>query len=354
MKLLLPSTLLLLGISLSAQMPGMMSMQAATADGTSLGANHTLATDGIALGNRVKMTGFVDFIFMYDDLDGGAQTEDFSSAADVDFLFDLSPVTAELHLNAASSNSISATTTDNNGTGNTYSTTGTADGVGIEQVFGRYSFNNSFHLTFGRQLTSLGFEADEAPGLYATSFAYYYNGNDSADFRRNYKDGVRLNFNNGQFGLIFGLHDGYWANENFNGDNLAIDLAASAMIIPGLEAQLGYAQEEVGNDDISQFNAWISYNPDDLTLAMEYDNFDILGTDYWALMLLGNYQFVDWMGATLRYSHEDYNDTEADRITLALLFTITDNLFFNVEYSTTDVDGGNDYDEFYVEGLLTF
>ena len=87
---------------------------------------------------------------------------------------------------------------------------------------------------------------------------------------------------------------------------------------------------------------------------MEYDNFDILGTDYWALMLLGNYQFVDWMGATLRYSHEDYNDTEADRITLALLFTITDNLFFNVEYSTTDVDGGNDYDEFYVEGLLTF
>ena len=198
--------------------------------------------------------------------------------------------------------------------------------------------------------------------MYATSFAYRYNDNGAGtDFRRNYKDGVRLNFNNGQFGLIFGLHDGYWANEDFNGDNIAIDLAASAMIIPGLEAQLGYAQEEVGNDDISQFNAWISYNPNDLTLAMEYDNFDILGTDYWALMLLGNYQFVDWMGATLRYSHEDYsprdplaNDTEADRITLALLFTITDNLFFNVEYSTTDVDGGNDYDEFYVEGLLTF
>ena len=130
-----------------------------------------------------------------------------------------------------------------------------------------------------------------------TSFAYRYNDNGAGtDFRRNYKDGVRLNFNNGQFGLIFGLHDGYWANEDFNGDNIAIDLAASAMIIPGLEAQLGYAQEEVGNDDISQFNAWISYNPNDLTLAMEYDNFDILGTDYWALMLLGNYQFVDWMG----------------------------------------------------------
>ena len=148
--------------------------------------------------------------------------------------------------------------------------------IGLEQAFGRYSFNNSFHLTFGRQLTSLGFEADEAPGLYATSFAYRYNDNGAGtDFRRNYKDGVRLNFNNGQFGLIFGLHDGYWANEDFNGDNIAIDLAASAMIIPGLEAQLGYAQEEVGNDDISQFNAWIAYNPNDLTLAMEYDNFEL-------------------------------------------------------------------------------
>jgi len=242
------------------------------------------------------MTGYVDFIFMYDDEDGGDQTEDFSTASDVDFLFDLSPVTAELHLAMDSSD------------------------IGLEQAFGRYSFNNSFHLTFGRQLTSLGFEADEAPGLYATSFAYRYNDNGAGtDFRRNYKDGVRLNFNNGQFGLIFGLHDGYWANEDFNGDNIAIDLAASAMIIPGLEAQLGYAQEEVGNDDISQFNAWISYNPNDLTLAMEYDNFDILGTDYWALMLLGNYQFVDWMGATLRYSHEDYNDTEADRITLVFV-----------------------------------
>ena len=83
MKLLLPSTLLLLGISLSAQMPGMMSMQAASSEGTSLGANHTLATDGIALGTRVKMTGYVDFIFSHED-DGDATPNDtgFATASD--------------------------------------------------------------------------------------------------------------------------------------------------------------------------------------------------------------------------------------------------------------------------------
>ena len=141
MKLLLPSTLLLLGISLSAQMPGMMSMQAATADGTSLGANHTLATDGIALGNRVKMTGYVDFIFMYDDEDGGDQTEDFSTASDADFFltFHRSPPNCiwqwiPLILDLSRHLVVTALTI-------------------------------TFHLTFGRQLTSLGFEADEAPGF---------------------------------------------------------------------------------------------------------------------------------------------------------------------------------------------
>ena len=217
----------------------------------------------------------------------------------------------------------------------------------------------------------LGYEADEAPGLFAVSNAYYLGDKASgAQTRRNYKDGVRANFNNGKFGLTLGLHDGYWAGDNFTGDNIALDIAASLMIIPGLEARLGYAFEEVDKDnntigitqnkDISQFNAWLGYNPGDLTLALEFDNYDILGDEYWSMMLLANYQFVDWMGATIRYSHEDFEKTgsnhEADRFSFALLFSLTQNFGINMEYSTTSVDSTafGDYDEFYVEGLLTF
>ena len=43
----------------------------------------------------------------------------------------------------------------------------------LEQVFGRYSFSQDFHLTFGRQVTVLGYDDDEAPGLYAVTTAYY-------------------------------------------------------------------------------------------------------------------------------------------------------------------------------------
>ena len=82
-------SLLLTGGFLSAQMPGMMTMQQATVpQGTTLGANTTSGAAGIALGNRVVMRGYVDFIFKYDDEDGGAQTEAFNTAADIDFLFD--------------------------------------------------------------------------------------------------------------------------------------------------------------------------------------------------------------------------------------------------------------------------
>jgi len=337
-------------------MPGMVTMQQSSASqGTTLGANTTSGAAGIALGNRVVMRGFVDFQFKYDDEDSnstpgsGSQKEAFSTSADVDFLFDFSPVTAELHVAM------------------------TKDDISLEQAFGRYSLNRDFNFSFGRQLTVLGYEADEAPGLFAVSNAYYLGDKASgAQTRRNYKDGVRANFNNGKFGLTLGLHDGYWAGDNFTGDNIALDIAASLMIIPGLEARLGYAFEEVDKDnntigitqnkDISQFNAWLGYNPGDLTLALEFDNYDILGDEYWSMMLLANYQFVDWMGATIRYSHEDFEKTgsnhEADRFSFALLFSLTQNFGINMEYSTTSVDSSNnsygDYDEFYVEGLLTF
>jgi hypothetical protein len=347
MKYILSSILALaMGVTASvAQIPGMMSMPSAQPlEGTSLGANETIAYDGIALGNRVKLRGYVDFIYNYKD-DATGDDARFTTAGDVDFLFDFSPVTGEAHL-ALNPNPEPG-----------------EDEVTLEQAFGRYSFNQDFNLSFGRQLTNLGYEADEAPGLYAVTNAYNYEkaSDKNATLRRNYVDGIRANFNNGQFGLSLGLHDDYFGVDDAFNDNIAIDIAASVMIVPGLEARLGFAhqdQEHANDDNINQFNAWLAYNPGDLTLALEFDIFDVYGDEIWDLMLLANYQFVDWFGATFRYSHEDLDpfvgaDSDADRFTLALLFSLTQNLFLNVEYSHTALDP-DDVNEFYIEGLLTF
>ena len=333
--------LLMFALPAAAQMPGMMTMPSApsTLEGTSLGANETVSYDGIALGNRVKLRGYVDFIFGYTDADSDGESADFlDTAADLDFLLDFSPVTAEIHLATASY----------------------AD-VSLEQAFGRYNFNQDFSITFGRQLTVLGFDADEAPGLYAVTPAYTIGGLTS-----NYVDGTRLNFNNGQFGFVLGLHDTYgWGGNTDLGEGIAIDLAASVMIVPGLEARLGFAYEDVDDvdDSISQVNTFVSYSGDSLTLALEYDNYNYYGNSLWDIMVMANYSFTDWFAATLRYSYEDneigaLTYESANRFTLALLFTVTSNLYFNFEYSHSQRDlltgGEDDLNELYLEGLLTF
>jgi hypothetical protein len=366
----------------------MVTMQQSSASqGTTLGANTTSGAAGIALGNRVVMRGYVDFIYGHTDLSDALENDTrFTTSADVDFLFDFSPVTAEVHL--------AATTED----------------IGLEQAFGRYAFNRDFNISFGRQVTSLGYEGDEATDLSSVSTAYFtdislnstsykntlqqnlttaltsasittgkVNGKMYStagtlstaavdalpSLRKNYVDGVKANFNNGKFGLSLGLHDGYWGSDDFN-DNIAVDIAASLMIIPGLEARLGYAHQESDDGlDVGHFNGWVAYNPGDLTLALEFDTFDIQNdAQIWDIMLMANYQFSNWFAMTLRYSHEDVEDLlksagvsgfnyDSDRITLALLFSITQNFGINVEYSHTEFSKDS-ADEFYVEGLLSF
>ena len=320
-----------------AQMSGYNTRQS---DGTTLGANETLTADGIALGNAVKLRGYVDFRLQR--IDTGNDGRDTTHAHnDTDFLINLSPVTAEVHLNVSE---------------NTLDSDGGKIGL-LEQAFGRYSFNQDFHLTFGRQASVLGFEGDESTDLYAVTRAY--RGVADTNPGIGYYDGIRLNYNNGMFGLIFGLHDEYGirsGSEDELDSGLAIDIAASVMIVPGLEARLGFANDNGSgsNDDAQQINGWLAWNPSDLTLAIEFDAYNFAdNTDAWDMMLLANYQFSDFFGATLRYAHMDHESLESDRITIAALFSITDNFGINLEYSHTDNDGADD-DEFYLQALLNY
>jgi len=340
-----------LAVSFSfAQVPGIPGLSRAPVasgpQGTMLGANTTSGAGGIDLANRVKLRGYVDFLYANVDDEDDGHDKGFDTSADMDFLFDFSPVTAELHTELQPS------------------------GVTLEQAFIRYNVNRDFSISMGRQLTTLGFEGDEAPNLYQVSNAYLIT-DDTANggtkgMRRHYVDGIRGNFNNGRFGFSIGLHNNvFTGQDNTNDGNVGFDLQAAFMIIPGLEARLGYAHDSDetvapgSDDDIEQFNAWLAYNDRALTLAVEFDDWNIKNQDIWDVMLMGNYQFNDFFGLTLRYSHEDEdNGDESDRITLYTSFTVTDNLSLGLEYSHASVDehGGGDYDvdEFYAESLLSF
>ena len=437
---LVTTALLFGGSTLFAQVPGMMTMQQASVpQGTDLGANDTVNAAGIALGNRVKLRGFVDFRYDNTDIEYVDHDKRFRTGVDLDLLIDFSPVTSEIHLNAAS-----------------------GSGVSLEQAFIRYSFNRDFNLSMGRQLTVLGMESDESTGLYQVSHGYAADvaiedgiqhgksalgqfigmgstgvlgayeaavdqltgsvltqdgltlgatgvpgfvaptvatGNLLPQFRRNYVDGVRANFNNGRFGLTVGLHNGLWGDDNLNDSNIGIDIAAALMIVPGLEWQIGYGYESNDNwdesvasynkwvhthnsaitglnpgttlmslptaDHISQFNTFLTYKTGGLTLGFEYDLWDIYIVDMWNIMLMANYQFNNFFGLTFRYSHEDFEidafntKGETDRFTLSPSFSVTDNLTILLEYSHINLDSANiggskDADEVYAETIFSF
>ena len=339
-----------------AQVPGIPGLSrapvAAAPQGTTLGANTTSGAGGIDLANRVKLRGYVDFTYANHQNEQnpvGLDHAGFSTAVDVDFLFDFSPITAEVHTRI----------------GDTHPLFGSPEL--LEQAFIRYNINRDFSLSMGRQLSTLGFEGDELPNLYQVSHAYLLGDQTSTaplgtpSLRRNYVDGVRANFNNGRFGFSLGLHNAlYTDDDSTKSGEVAVDLQAAIMIMPGLEGRLGYAHESNDgvNQDIEQFNAWLAYNDRALTLAIEYDNWEVRTQDAWNLMLMGNYQFNNLFGLTLRYSHEDFeNLAESDRITLYTSFAITDNFSLGLEYSHASVDAGAgdyDVDEFYANSLLTF
>ena len=59
---------------LFAQMSGYST--SSYSDGTTLGANETLTADGIALGNAVKLRGYVDFVLGRVADDNGTESKD--------------------------------------------------------------------------------------------------------------------------------------------------------------------------------------------------------------------------------------------------------------------------------------
>ena len=88
MKYLISLSFALFSINaLTAQIPGASAIANSYAsEGTTLGANETIAYNGISLGNRVKLRGYVDFVYGYGDVDALGDDSRFTTSGDLDFL----------------------------------------------------------------------------------------------------------------------------------------------------------------------------------------------------------------------------------------------------------------------------
>jgi opacity protein-like surface antigen len=167
-----------------------------------------------------------------------------------------------------------------------------------------------------------------------------------------------------------GFADGEWG----------IDVQAAFVIVPGLEARLGYARHNdyhsyavpvppatsgtstAINGDVDQLNFWIAYETGNLTLAAEYSDYDWNGDDGRAWMLLANYWFNNRIGGTLRFSAENFDKFDTWKFSVGPSIRITENLLTRFEYSyaqsdiyNTGVEKSNlDVQMLLAEGIFTF
>tara|TARA_Y100001934_G_scaffold227507_1_gene273326 strand:- start:4121 stop:5230 length:1110 start_codon:yes stop_codon:yes gene_type:complete len=330
-------------------------------DATSLGAVSPQEAADIA--NRIKLRGYIDFSYENSDVEREGSTNGFDlSSVDLDFLFDFTPVTAEIHAQ-----------------------TGLLDALTIEQAFINYSVNPNFGISFGRQLQLLGYEGDEATDLHQISHAYQFADNFfnvakdgrgktalsntglvvSDRLNRHYNDGVRFNFNAGKFGLALGLsNDMTGSGDSLANDSFGLDLQAAYVIMPGLEARVGYAmQEQASQEKVDQINAWLSYQRGSFTGAFEINDWDIAGVDGWSYMLMGNYQLNSTFGFTVRYSQENYSGfLDSYKVSLAPSLNVSENWALALEYSFGELDvygttvggGTHDIDSLILQSIFSF
>jgi hypothetical protein len=284
----------------------------------------------IAIGDNLTVSGFVDA--SYSDTDNGTDNTTINvDEVEIDFAFSFDAVSGEVHLESKGGN------------------------VALEQAFVSTDLGG-LTVSAGRMLNLLGFEADEPTGLLTYSKAY----TDGFNPGSRYNDGIRGAFSQGDLSVAASVTDDYSSvgNTPNDADEVAFDIALSYAGIENLSLSLGYADNsgDTAAGNLEVVNVHASYSLGQLTIGGEYSDWEVGATEEAdAYLLIGNYAVNDDLSITVRHSEVD-SSTDAndeEKTTVALGYTVTDNLSTIVEFSSGEL-GTADNDVFAVEGIFTF
>jgi len=324
--------------------------------GATLFAGAALAEINLSDGDLpdLKISGWVDFNYVQTDADTGAFFAEADTLAlnevEINFLFDFgNGLTAKFDLQADS-----AGQADTTGDG--------VEDVELEEAYFSYNFldgeDSSLSLTAGRFFSYMGWESFDLTGLYQFSTGY-------SAVAQGLQDGLRLDYVSDMFTVGASVVDGVFSNDKtFNGgadDGVGAEFMVKFTGVENLEVFAGYGWNDsgAGGSDPDMYDLWISYQIGDLLLAAEYSsNSDVMGAgvDADAYLLFANYTVNDWLGFTARYSTLDVDGgAETEEFTLAALLTVHDNLGVIIEYRHDEEDVSDDEaDTLAIEATLTF
>lgn len=308
-----------------------------------------------ALTESLSVSGFFDMSY----LDGDNGKESTSGIDQVEFNFTLDnggPIAAQLDIeykDKVSSN------------------------VDVEEAYITYDLNNGGTVTLGRFETMLLQDDSEPTGAYQFTNAYDFFGVNLNQLLYDLGD-QGIKYSNGGFAISLvdngdsKIGDG--DNPNVGDGDYSIEVGYSGQLSDNVTGFIGgrFYEDDANNSDGDLFNVYLTYEEGPWVVGGEYvtgdEDISLLNIlnisgDVDLFSLFANYSYSEKNSVTVRYSDIDGDakdtdetlyDVDADKITLAHISALSDDLALVIEYSKEDRKHLDDQDIFGVELLYTF
>lgn len=215
------------------------------------------------------------------------------------------------------------------------SSTAGDDSGRLEQIFLKWDIDPKLSLTGGVFNNKLGFEREDRPDMYQITHGQLWDiWNASTAEEGNNLQGVELSINFDKGNIFIGFLN----DLNDTPEENSVEVAAQIMVSDNFDIVVGMITQDVNLETI--FDIALSYRKDKLVLAGE-----LLFADEQidsGLMLMGNLRVSNKFTATARYDLVNYESTfladDTSSLTIAGLYSISNNLFVNAEIRLNDND----------------
>ena len=308
------------------------------------------SASAVEINENLSINGFIDGSISKTDNGtaiAGGDTADWGlDEIEVNFLFNVGSVSGTVNLDSQAI-----------GSGN--------DDIELEQAHFTYTLENGVSLTFGRYGSALGLEREDPAGLYTFSRAYAGAFN-FGDVDNNAVEGLTLSYAADAWSLGVSIENAAGSIRSGGAkDDLNYEVALSYTGIENLTVGIGHFKDNApnGTDEFDATNINATYQVGKALLAAEWSNIDSSANgsgntevDLDAHMFLVDYDASDKLGVAVRYSsYEESASVDADKITIAPNYAITESLGAILEYSDISHDTANsDSDVIALELTYTF
>ena len=213
--------------------------------------------------------------------------------------------------------------------------TGNGDSARLEQIFLKWDIDPKMSLMGGVFNNKLTFEREDSPDMYQITHGQLWDiWSSSTAEEGNNLQGLEFNYQFDKVNLIIG----YLNDLNNTPDKNSVELAAEIKPAKDLDITLGLITQDQNLETI--FDIFASYKMKKWLFAGELLVADELVDN--GLMLMTNFQFNDKFSATARYDLVNYESNllvdDTSSLTIAGLYSISKNLFFNAEIRFNDDD----------------